>query len=147
MKIDFVSNSAFRELAQSGIASWEDRQIAPTGSTGEIGHTIVSDDDSLQLIVDHSHFTAHQSEFRIRGDDRQSVADLVLRQVEASIIALQSRTIEKLGSVNAAVINSLDDNEIVHNVLREVMNVLPFSSRRSHTICSQENHLQKRLTH
>ncbi|TMV20365.1 GAF domain-containing protein [Rhizobium sp. Td3] len=127
MKIDFFSNSAFRELAQSGVVSWEDRQIAPTGSTGEIGHTIVSYDHSLQLIVDHSHFTAHQSEFRIRGDDRQSVADLVLRSVEASIIALQSRTITKLGSVNAAVINSLDDNEIVHNVLREVMNVLPHS--------------------
>jgi hypothetical protein len=80
---------------------------------------------TLHLTVDHAYYTAKQSVFEIGGDNPELVANLILAAAQNAVIKLQTDTFVMLASVNAAVINSLDDSEIVHNVLREVMNVLP----------------------
>ncbi|UVV67863.1 helix-turn-helix domain-containing protein [Brucella anthropi] len=90
-----------------------------------IRYTIENEENCLRLVIDHSHFTAKQTEFRLFGKDRHDVATRIVEAAHEAVIALQATTFRTLGTVNSAVINSLDQNKIVNNVLREVMHLLP----------------------
>ncbi len=127
MKIDFTLHSEISALAASGLVSWKDYPVEPSKFARTVEHTVDAGGSDLRLVIDHSHFTAHRTEFSITGGNAGERAADLLRSVQELIISLQNRTFEMLGSVNSAVINSLDHNEIVHNVLKEVMNVLPHS--------------------
>ena len=125
MKIDLLSHPVLRELAQSRALRLKDIDAEPGGSPTLIRHSIERKGETLYLLVDHSHFTAKRTEFAICDEEGDKTTAKILQAVQDAVIEIQTRTFEMLASVNAAVINSLDEHEIVHNVLREVMNVLP----------------------
>ncbi|MDP9808908.1 hypothetical protein J2W42_001755 [Rhizobium tibeticum] len=127
MRIDLLSHPALSELAQpcrlcvQDVEAEADADDAPAS----IRHSMERVGEVLHLVVDHSYFTARLSKFEICDDEGDRAAVRILQAVQSAVIELQTETFKKLASVNSAVINSLDENEIVHNVLREVMNVLP----------------------
>ena len=125
MKIDLLSHPVLRELAQSRALRLKDIDAEPGGGPTLIRHSIERKGETLYLLVDHSHFTAKRTEFAICDEEGDKTTAKILQAVQDAVIEIQTRTFEMLASVNAAVINSLDEHEIVHNVLREVMNVLP----------------------
>ncbi len=127
MKIDLHSHSRLRELARSGMIRFQDFDVDIENAPLSLSHSITRAGGSLLLVVDHSHFTAKQTRFEIFGSKSELIVAEILQIVRDEIISVQSKTVSMLASVNAAVINSLDDNEIVDNVLREVMHVLPHS--------------------
>lgn len=125
MKIDLLSHPVLRELAQSQALRLKDTDAKPEGGPVSIRHSIEREGETLYLVVDHSHFTAKRTEFAICDKEGDKTTAQILQAVQDAVIEIQARTFEMLASVNAAVINSLDEHEIVHNVLHEVMNVLP----------------------
>ena len=127
MKIDLLSHPIVSELVHQKGLGLTSLSAEPVDGRALIRHSTERRDGTLYLLVDHSHFTATRTEVAIRGDEQEKIAAQVLQAIQQVVVELQTRTFEMLTSVNAAAINSLDVNEIVHNVLREVMNVLPHS--------------------
>jgi hypothetical protein len=127
MKIDLQSHTRLRELARSGMIRLQDFDVDIENAPQSLDHSITRAGGTVLLVVDHSHFTAKQTRFEIFGNESALIVAEILQIVRDEVISMQSKTVSMLASVNAAVINSLDDNEIVDNVLREVMHVLPHS--------------------
>ncbi|CAN7300828.1 helix-turn-helix domain-containing protein [Rhizobium sp. LjRoot258] len=125
MRIDLLSHPELSELARPYGLRVQDVEADADDAPASIRHSIERVGDVLHLVVDHSYFTARRSKFEICDDEGDRAAVRILQAVQSAVIELQTETFRKLASVNSAVINSLDENEIVHNVLREVMNVLP----------------------
>ncbi|WP_145964901.1 hypothetical protein [Rhizobium leguminosarum] len=125
MKIDLFSHPELGKMQQEGALRLEDVDGGTEKTVALLSHTLERRDDGLRLVVDHSYFTAKRTIFDVSKQHGEQVVARVLAAVQDSVIAVQTKTVEMLASVNAAVINSLDDQEIVHSVLAEVMNVLP----------------------
>jgi GAF domain-containing protein len=125
MELNLVSHPLLYDLVQQNMLQMKEVLVEPGGTSSSVTYVRRNNADALLLVVDHSHFTAKRSEFSIPGDKAEEISTRVLLAIQELVVGLQARTLEMLGSVNAAVINSLDDTEIVHNVLREAMNVLP----------------------
>lgn len=89
-------------------------------------HTVGSADGNLVLSVDHSYFTGRHTKY-VFSDEANPPIQAILNSIQEMIITLQNDVMRKLATVNAATINSLEASEIVHNVLREVMNILTHS--------------------
>ena len=126
VKIDLLLHPVVKELRATRSLQINDIDADRAESSAAVRHITDRKGDRLRLVVDHSYFTAKRTEFVIieEEDDAKTSAE-ILQAVQDTVIELQQRTFERLASVNAAVINSLDENEIVHNVLREAMHVLP----------------------
>ncbi|MBM7047217.1 MULTISPECIES: helix-turn-helix domain-containing protein [Rhizobium] len=127
MDINLLSHPLLKELARTHGLQLTDIKVESRDSGASIRHSIEKVGDAFRLVVDHSHFTAKRTEFALEENDDNKTAAQIVQAVQDIVIGLQARTFEMLASVNGAVINSLDENEIVHNVLREVMHVLPHS--------------------
>jgi GAF domain-containing protein len=127
LKIDLTGHLDLAHLAREGVLTLEDFDVEPERASPLLTHSVERDGDLTRLIVDHSYFTAKGTIFSVHARDADEVVPRILSAVQDAVIAVQTKTVEMLASVNAAVINSLDDNEIVHSVLLEVMNVLPHS--------------------
>jgi GAF domain-containing protein len=125
VEIDLLSHPLLQELQRTHALQLNDLDVEPRDGSASIRHSIEKVGDAYRLVVDHSHFTAKRTEFSLNDKDGTKTAERIVQAVQDAVIGLQSRTFEMLASVNGAVINSLDENEIVHNVLREVMHVLP----------------------
>lgn len=125
MKIDLHAHPILRELVQSQAVQLRTIDADGRELSGRISHIVEIKEGNRHLSVDHSYYTAKRTEFEICDRDGEKVVGRILEAVHEGVIGLQARTFEMLASVNSAVINSLDEKEIVHNVLREVMNVLP----------------------
>lgn len=125
MEIDLLSHPLLQELRRTHALQLNDLDVEPGDGSASIFHSIEKVGDAYRLVVDHSHFTAKRTEFSLNDKDGNKTAERIVQAVQDAVIGLQSRTFEMLATVNGAVINSLDENEIVHNVLREVMHVLP----------------------
>lgn len=127
MKIDLFSHPQLSKMRQAGVVSFHDVDVATGQAEACVSHSVEGREDGLCLTVDHSYFTAKQTVFDISTAQTEHIITRVLSAVQDAVIAVQTKTVGMLASVNAAVINSLDDQEIVHSVLLEVMNVLPHS--------------------
>lgn len=125
MKIDLLSHPLLRDLVRQQKVYLRDTMVELVGTSASVTHIRDVAAGEMRLVVDHSHFTARRTEFSIRSDDAEELSAQIVLAIQELVVELQARTLKMLGSVNADVINSLDDKEIVHNVLREVMNVLP----------------------
>lgn len=125
MELNLLSHPLLYDLVQQNKLQMKEVLVEPGGTSSAVTYVRQNNADGLLLVVDHSHFTAKRSEFSIPRDKAEEISTRVILVVQELVVELQARTLEMLGSVNAAVINSLDDTEIVHNVLREAMNVLP----------------------
>lgn len=125
MKIDLLSHSLFRDLLALDTVSLIDILAEHGASCASVTHVRLCQGGKIRLVVDHSHFTAKRTEFLISQSGAEELSTRIILAVQELVVELQAHTIEVLRLVNAAVINSLDDNEIVDNVLRQVMNVLP----------------------
>ncbi len=125
MKIDLLSHPLLRDLVHQRKVHLKDAMVEPVGTSASVTHVRDVAAGEMRLVVDHSHFTARRTEFSIRSDDAEKLSSQIVLAIQELVVELQARTLKMLGSVNADVINSLDDKEIVHNVLRKVMNVLP----------------------
>jgi hypothetical protein len=124
--INLLSHPLLKELVRTHGLQLSDINVESPDGGASIRHSIEKVGDAFRLVVDHSHFTAKRTEFALKNNDDGTAARIV-QAVQDTVIGLQAKTLEMLASVNGAVINSLDENEIVHNVLREVMHVLPHS--------------------
>lgn len=127
MDINLLSHPLLKELVRTHGLQLSDTNVESGDSCASIRHSIEKVGDVFRLVVDHSHFTAKRTEFALKDNEDNKTAARIVQAVQDIVIGLQARTFEMLASVNGAVINSLDENEIVHNVLREVMHVLPHS--------------------
>ncbi|MDI5929781.1 helix-turn-helix domain-containing protein [Rhizobium leguminosarum] len=112
-------------MHHEGVLRFEDVDVETVKTAALLSHRVERSDDTHRVVVDHSYFTAKRAIFEVSGPRSEQVTTRVVAAVHEAVIALQTKTVEMLASVNAAVINSLDDQEIVHSVLAEVMNVLP----------------------
>ncbi len=127
LKIDLLSHPGLRELAQSQALHLQDVDADADFAPSSLVNSVECVGGILHLCVDHSHYTGKRTKFEIGGKDAEKTASQIITAAQETVIQLQAKTLGMLASVNSAVINSLDDNEIVHSVLREVMNVLPHS--------------------
>lgn len=127
MKLNHSSHPVLHDLLHRQKLQLTEVLVDTAETASWTTHFDENESGERRLVVDHSHFTATRSEFTILGDDAEAISTRVILAIQELLVELQARTLQMLGSVNAAVINSLDDNEIVDNVLREVMNVLPHS--------------------
>ncbi len=125
MKIDLHRHPDLIDLIATGVLHLDDVDVDSQQATASITQSTTEADGVLRLTIDHSHFTAKSTIFEIASRDAERLGVRVAAAVQRAIIDLQSSTVGMLASVNSAVINSLDGNEIVDNVLQEVMNVLP----------------------
>lgn len=125
MKIDLLSHPLLRDLVQQKKVYLKDAMVEPVGKPASVTHVRDVAAGKMRLVVDHSHFTARRTEFSFSGEGAEELSTQIVLAIQGLVVELQARTLKMLGSVNADVINSLDEKEIVHNVLREVMNVLP----------------------
>lgn len=125
MQIHLLSHPVLKELLQSHVLRLTEGTVEPANASACINHSIEETEHGLRLVVDHSYFTAKRTEFTIRDEDGAKTATEIVQLVRDAVIALQSSTLRMLAGVNSTVINSLDEKEIVHNVLREVMHVFP----------------------
>ncbi|WLP57477.1 helix-turn-helix domain-containing protein [Agrobacterium fabrum] len=121
-----ITLSSHPELMQhEGVLRFEDVDVETEQTVALLSHTVERSDERFRLVVDHSYFTAKRTIFEVSSQCGEQIITRVVAAVQEAVIAVQTKTVEMLASVNAAVINSLDDQEIVHSVLAEVMNVLP----------------------
>ncbi|MBO9653538.1 MAG: helix-turn-helix domain-containing protein [Agrobacterium tumefaciens] len=125
MEITLSSHPELSRMQHEGVLRFEDVDVETEQTVALLSHTVERSDDRLHLVVDHSYFTAKRTIFEVSAQCGEQVTTRVVAAVQETVIAVQTKTVEMLASVNAAVINSLDDQEIVHSVLAEVMNVLP----------------------
>ncbi|WP_162791772.1 helix-turn-helix domain-containing protein (plasmid) [Agrobacterium tumefaciens] len=125
MEITLSSHPELSRMQQGGVLRFEDVDVEAEQTVALLSHTVERSDDRLRVVVDHSYFTAKRTIFEVSVQCGEQVTTRVVAAVQEAVIAVQTKTVEMLASVNAAVINSLDDREIVHSVLAEVMNVLP----------------------
>lgn len=129
MKLDLEQRPGLLRLANSNSLRFQDELVeARSGNPRPLlSHVMERGGDAVSLVVDHSYFSAKRTRFEFSGRRGDMTAATILEAVQEAVIEVQARTLAMLTSVNATTINSLDANEIVHNVLREVMNVLPHS--------------------
>lgn len=125
LKIELTHHPELASLIREGVLTLSDVDAEPERASPSLTHSVERGCEVTRLIVDHSYFTAKRSVFKICAPEADEYVPRILSAVQDCVIAVQTKTVEMLASVNAAVINSLDDNEIVHSVLLEVMNVLP----------------------
>ena len=125
MDINLLSHPLLKELVRTHGLQLSNTNVLSRDSSASIRHSVEKVGDAFRLVVDHSYFTAKRTEFALKDNEDNNTAARIVQAVQDIVIGLQARTFEMLASVNGAVINSLDENEIVHNVLREVMHVLP----------------------
>ncbi len=125
MRIDLRHHPDLIGPIASRMLHLQDMDVDAQHATASITQSSTSSGGVLRLTIDHSHFTAKSTIFEITSPDPDQLKARVAAAVQQAIIDLQSNTVRMLASVNSAVINSLDGNEIVDNVLQEVMNVLP----------------------
>ena len=125
MEITLSSHPELSRMHHEGILRFEDVDVETVETAALLSHKVERSDDTHRVVVDHSYFTAKRTIFEVSAPHSEQVTTRVVAAVHEAVIASQTKTVEMLASVNAAVINSLDDQEIVHSVLAEVMNVLP----------------------
>ncbi len=139
MELGLFSHPYLSRMRQEGVLCFEDFHVGTEQTVALLSHTIERDENTLHLVVDHSHFTAKRTVFRVSAKYGEEIANRVVAAVQEAVIGVQSKTVEMLASVNAAVINSLDDQEIVHSVLAEVMNVLPHADAGVFRLFAEES--------
>ncbi|MGV1908231.1 helix-turn-helix domain-containing protein [Agrobacterium cavarae] len=125
MEIILSSHPELSRMQYEGVLRFKDVDVATEQTATLLSHTVERSDDTLRVVVDHSYFTAKRTIFEVSAPHSEQLTTHVVAAVQEAVIGVQTKTVEMLASVNAAVINSLDDQEIVHSVLAEVMNVLP----------------------
>lgn len=125
MELRLSSHAELKRMQHELLLRYDDVDVGTEQTVAQLSHAVEQGEDTLRLVVDHSYFTAKRTIFDVSAPHGEEVATRVVAAVQEAVIAVQTKTVEMLASVNAAVINSLDDQEIVHSVLAEVMNVLP----------------------
>lgn len=125
LELTLFEHPLIRELRRTEILNLQEIDAEPGSSDASVSYVIENERELLRVVVDHSYFTAKRTAFAVTGPEPVKTAAVIVEAVQAAVIGLQSKTFQMLATVNGAVINSLDETEIVDNVLREVMHVLP----------------------
>lgn len=146
MEIDFRAYFSDKAIPRPQFMS-EALAIEADNSKTAIRYALKDEENWLRLVIDHSHFTAKRTEFRLSGNDRHDIATRIVEAAHEAVVALQATTFRTLGTVNSAVINSLDQNEIVNNVLREVMHLLPHCDAGVFRLFNEETGFLEPVSH
>ncbi len=125
MKIDLLSHPEISDLVRTYAVRLKDADAIAEQAPASLKCSFERTGTLIHLLVDHSHFTGKQTTFEIDHENGEWIAVRTLQAVQDAIIGVQTKTLQMLTSVHSTVINSLNDDEIVHSVLQEAMNILP----------------------
>lgn len=106
MEITLSSHPELSRMQHEGVLRFEDVDVETEQTVALLSHIIERSDDTFRLVIDHSYFTAKRTIFEVSAEHGEQVTTRVVAAVQEAVIAVQTKTVEMLASVNAAVINS-----------------------------------------